>query len=94
MLIENRYAYGSGKNALVLICSYLKNRKQRVKTNTTFGTWTALIGDVPQGSALVSIFFNIYLNGLYFLPDIHICNFTDDTNPFVYDETLESVLVK
>ena len=37
--------------------------------------------------------FNIYLNDLFFfLQDINISNFADDTTPFVCDETLESVL--
>ena len=59
-----------------LVYSYLKKRKQRVKINTTFSTWTDLISGVPQGSVLNSLLFNICLNDLFFsLQDINICNF-------------------
>ena len=44
------YSQGFEKNALDLVFSYLKNRKQRVKLNTTFSTWTELYNGVLQGS--------------------------------------------
>ena len=73
----------------------MKNRKQRVKLSATFSTWTDLISGVPQGSVLGLLLFNIYLNELFFfLQDINICNFADDTTPFICDETLERVLDK
>ena len=60
LLIANFLAYDFGKNALDLVYSYFKNRKQRVKIITTFLTWADLISSVPQGSMLgplVAIFF-------------------------------------
>ena len=46
LLFAKLHAYGFGKNALDLVYSYLKNRNQRVKINTTFSTWTDLISGV------------------------------------------------
>ena len=41
LLIAKFHAYGFSKNAFDLVYSYLKNRKQRVKINTSlFSTWT------------------------------------------------------
>ena len=37
--------------------------------------------------------FNVYLNDLFFfLKDVDICNFADDTTTYIFDESLENVL--
>ena len=90
---ETSYGYGFGKNVLGLVYSYLKNRKQRVKINSILSIYTDLISGVPERSVRGPLLFYIYLNDLFFfLQDINICNFADDTTPFVCNKTLESVL--
>ena len=59
-LIVKLHAYGLGKNVLDLVYCYLKNRKQKVKINTTFSIWTDKICGVPQGSVLGPLLFDIY----------------------------------
>ena len=71
LLIAKFLAYGIGSNALDLVYSYLKNRKQRTEINKTLSIWTDNISGVPQGSVLRSLSFNIYLNGLFLA--IHKC---------------------
>ena len=91
LLIAKLEAYGFGDSALETMLSYLSDRWQRTKVNTSFSTWKELLCGVPQGSVLGPILFNIYLNDLFYqLYDV--CNFADDTTLYACDVTLENVL--
>ena len=65
LLIAKLNAYGFSRSALLFVRSYLDNRKQRVKVNGSFSTWTKTSLGVPQGSVLGLLLFNIYLNDLF-----------------------------
>ena len=87
LLIAKLHAYGFSKHSLQLIIDYLCNRLQHIKINTTFNSWSDIVQGVPQGSVLGPLLFNI-------LKEIEVCNFADDTTPYVFDENLQVVLEK
>ena len=95
LLLEKLHAYGFSKGSLQVIFSYLSERWQHVKINSTFSSWSALLQGVPQGSFLWPLLFNIYLNDLFSaLKEIDVCNFAENTTPFVCDMDLNIVIKK
>ena len=95
LLIAKLNAYGFSRSALLFVYSYLDNRKQRVKVNGSFSTWTKASLGVPQGSVLGPLLFNIYLNDLFlFLEETEVCNYADDTTIYTCGPNVENVLAK
>ena len=70
LLIAKLGACGSDAASLKLIRSYLANRFQRTKVNTSFSSWSKFFLVVPQGSVLVPLLFNISFNDLFYLTDM------------------------
>ena len=91
LLIAKLEAYGFAHSALEIMHSYLSDRWQRTKVNTSFSTWKELLCGVPQGSVLGPILFNIYLNDLFYQL-VDVCNFADDTTLYACDTKLENIL--
>ena len=80
-------------SSLKLLHSYLTKRRQRVKINNTYLSWSEILFGVPQGSILGPILLNIFLCDLFlFAPDTDIANYADDNTLQTTNEHLETVL--
>ena len=75
--------YGFSLNAVKLMYSYLKSRKQQVQINNKFSSENKVIAGVPQGSIDGPSLFNLFIDVLFFF--IQYCtlrNYADDNNLF------------
>ena len=80
LLIAKLNAYGFDSSCLTFIYSYLSERNQRTKINSSFSCWAEILSVVPQGSILGPILFNAYICELFF--EVRDLEYADGTTPY------------
>ena len=92
-LIAELHTYGFNIKSLELIHSYLYERIQRVKINSSFSHWSNVESCITQGTINGSLLFNIYICDLFFdIIETHIANYAGDTTPYPLDSKLENIV--
>ena len=92
LLLAKLKAYGFSREALTLLCSYLKNRKQKVVINNSASTTQTVIAGVPQGSIDGPLLFNLFINDLVlFIEYTALGNYADDNNLSITGANIENI---
>ena len=90
LLLVKLVAYSSDGSAIALIANYLSNRYQRLKIGSTFNSCLEILRGVPQGSILGQILVNL----MFFIQEIEVCNFADDTIMYSCPPNFEEATLK
>ena len=91
LLIAKLEAHGLGRSSLLLLLSYLKDRKQSVKIKGIRSLFQLIKSGVPQGSILGLILFNIFMNDLFYLLQNDLHNFADDNTISAVSQTISDL---
>ena len=93
LALAKLHGYGVDIKSLKLLQDYLSNRTQRFKLDSTFSSWLKILLGVPQGSILVPLLLNIFLNDmLWFVEKTDICNFADDNTIYSCAKSVNDVI--
>ena len=88
LLIAKLAAYCFSDAALCCGYSYLSKRKQCVRINNTYSNYQKIISDVPQGSILEPIIFNLINDLFFFVSHVSLHNFVDGSILFAFAERI------
>ena len=79
-------AYSIDKNGLNLIHSYLLNRKQKKKVNSSYSNWYDIVTGVSEGSIIGPVLYNLFINDLFLnIERTNIFNFADELKAILED---------
>ena len=92
LLVAKLEAYGLDTKTLKLMLSYLSGCKQCVKIRNSFSLLKLILFDIPHGSILEPIFFNIFMNDIFFLLGSDLHNFADDNTVTAVAETIQDLI--
>ena len=74
------------------MCSYLKNRKQKVVINNSPSKTQTVIAGVPQGSIDGSLLFNLFINDLVlFIEYMALGNYVHDNDLSITGTNIENI---
>ena len=91
LIITKMHAYGFNMDALKLILSYLTNREQATCINSIYSMFQEIISEVPQGSILGPIIYNIYI---LFLVNCNVHNYADDNTISSFSNSVNDLVEK
>ena len=92
LLVAKLEEYGLDTKTLKFMLSYLSGHKQCVKIRNSLSFLKSVLSDIPHGSILQPILFNIFMNDIFFLLGSDLHNFADDNTVTAVGETIQDLI--
>ena len=92
LVVAKLQEYGLDTKTLKRMLSYLSGHKQCVKIRNSFRFLKLILSDIPHGSILEPIFFNIFMNDIFFLLGSDLHNFADDNTVTAVAEAIQDLI--
>lgn len=92
ILLAKLEGYGISGSLLMLIRSYLTDRRFTVRFAGTYSKYFTATSGVPQGSHLAPFLFNLFINDIYYSINSKFLMFADDIKIFLEVTTVEDCL--
>ena len=94
-LLATPSAYGFDESALALTANSLWNKYQCMKIWSKFSSYLEILRIVSQGSIIVPMLFNLFINDLiFFNQESEFYNFADDTTMYSCSLNFEEATLK
>ena len=93
LLVAKLEEYGLDTKTLKLMLSYLSGHKQCVKIRNSSSFLELILSDIPHGSILEPIVFNIFMNDIFLLLGSDLHNFEDDNTVTAVAETIQDLVI-
>ena len=93
LLTTKLHAYCLSTAACHLMFSYLKGRRQCVKSSNSRSSWKLLTEGIPQGYILGLFLFNVFMNDLFlFIHNCKLYNYADDNSMINSSPDINAIL--
>ena len=92
LLVAKLHGYGFNFAALRLMHSYLINREQIVKINSSHSSWEEIRFGVPQGSIFDPLLFSIFLCDMFLLTSETNLPVDDDKTSYVASDKVNGFI--
>ena len=92
MLIAKLHTHDLDTDSLNILQDCLSNRKQRIKVDSFYSSWEAILSGVPEGSILGPLLFDIFMCHMFLILNAtYFTGYADDSTPFVVRDNIADV---